>query len=548
MINDAQTHIYPASESARRQVACLCAEENFDAFEGRTSARFKHVSKLTETFFAPEAEETTGNQDHWSEFPNPEQARILAESWHSLPALRTERAAQIFRRIEPKLVRRLERALNPVEALVHLDTFLRGLPAGVQVFSLFEANPQLLDLLVDICAIAPELAQYLGRNAAVLDAVINPDFYSPLPSAGELTSSLKQTLAPLEDYERVLDATRIWAREHKFRVGVQLLRQISSPDEAATAYSALAEAVLAALLPLVIQNHARRFGPPPGRGIAVIGMGKLGSSEMTATSDLDLIVIYDAEPDAISTGSKPLAAGAYYARLTQALISALTVPTAQGTLYEVDMRLRPSGRQGPVATNLAGFIRYQKEDAWTWEHLALTRARVIAGGTAVKTSVSDAIAEVVSASYDAGKVIQDTAEMQDRLRRAHSSQAQDPWSVKDGPGRMLEIELFLQAGALLNGLQTCKSPKAMISGLSKIGWLTAADGQRLKSALQLYMSVQQISRLATGSGFEAVKAGRGLRHLMCSVTDTGDLDGLEAALKNGAQTARDIMERGYQIP
>ena len=168
-------------------------------------------------------------------------------------------------------------------------------------------------------------------------------------------------------------------KERHFRIGVHLLRGLAEPEEAAVAYSGVADAVLAALWPIVTAEFAQRHGPPPGAGAVVVAFGKLGSREMTVSSDLDLIVVYDAEGAEASAGKRPLAVSAYYARLTQALIAALSAPMAEGILYKVDMRLRPSGQPGPVATALPAFRRYQAEEAWTWEHMALTRARVIAG-------------------------------------------------------------------------------------------------------------------------------------------------------------------------
>ena len=239
-------------------------------------------------------------------------------------------------------------------------------------------------------------------------------------------------------------------RERHFRIGVHLLRGIAEPEAAAAAYSAVAEAVLGALWPVVIADFATRHGPPPGAGAVVVAMGKLGSREMTVSSDLDLIVIYDAEGEEASDGRRPLPVTVYYARLTQALISALSAPTSEGILYKVDMRLRPSGRSGPVATSLPAFRRYQAEEAWTWEHLALTRARVVAGPADLGEEVAAAIAAVLAHPHDAAKVLADAADMRRRLAEAHEAAAADPWEVKLGPGRMMDIELLAQTGALLH--------------------------------------------------------------------------------------------------
>ena len=284
----------------------------------------------------------------------------------------------------------------------------------------------------------------------MLDAVISADFYRPLRGASELRAELAERLARAPDYEAALNLARVWMRERHFRIGVHLLRGIAEPEEAAAAYSAVAEAVLGALWPVVIADFATRHGPPPGAGAVVVAMGKLGSREMTVSSDLDLLVIYDAEGEEASDGRRPLPVTVYYARLTQALISALSAPTSEGVLYKVDMRLRPSGRSGPVATSLAAFRRYQAEEAWTWEHLALTRARVVAGPADLGEEVAAAIAAVLAHPHDAAKVLADAADMRRRLAEAHEAAAADPWEVKLGPGRMMDIELLAQTGALLH--------------------------------------------------------------------------------------------------
>jgi glutamate-ammonia-ligase adenylyltransferase len=405
----------------------------------------------------------------------------------------------------------------------------------VQVFSLFEAHPPLMDLLVDIAGSTPELARHLGRNAGVLDAVISSDFYKPLRGADDLKAELAEALAPIPDYERALDRARVWMKERQFRIGVHLLRGLAEADEAAAAYSAVAEATLAALLPRVQAEFARRHGPAPGGGAAVVAMGKLGSREMTVSSDLDLLVIYDAAPDAQSDGVRPLAAPTYFARLTQALIAALTAPMAEGVLYKVDLRLRPSGRQGPVAVSLASFRRYQAEEAWTWEHLALTRARVVAGSGELGGRVAEAIAETLSRPHDPAKVLADARDMRRRLSEAHAEAAANPWEVKLGPGRMMDIELLAQTGALLAGLAGVRRPRAMLDRLAKAGWLPRPDAARLSAQLARLATLQQLGRLAADHTIDPSEAGAGLVRLVLASTDAPDLEALKAELAAEAE-------------
>jgi glutamate-ammonia-ligase adenylyltransferase len=546
MLEDAQTHRIPATAAGLARLADFCGEADAAAFAAALEARLAEVEALTAPFFAPERSAAAPAPE--PAFRDPETARALIAGWRRLPALRSERARGIFRRLEPALMARLATAGQPDQALIALDAFLARLPAGVQVFSLFEAHPPLMDLLVDICAASPELARHLGRNAGVFDAVISPDFYQPLRGAAELRRELAEAMARAGDYERALDAARAWSKERHFRIGVHLLRGLASAEEAGAGYSAVAEAALGAMLPLVGAEFARRHGPAPGAGAAVVALGKLGSREMTVSSDLDLIVLYDAEGAAQSEGPRPLAVSAYYARLTQALIAALTAPMAEGVLYKVDMRLRPSGRQGPVAVSLPAFRRYQAEEAWTWEHLALTRARVVAGPPALAARVAEAIAEALVRGDDPAKVLADARDMRRRLGEAHAAAAADPWEVKLGPGRMMDVELLAQTGALIGGLVGLRRPRAMLDRLGRLGWLAPEEAARLGAQLDRLATLQQLARLAADRTIDPAEGGAGLVRLVVAATGAPDLDALRAELAAEAEACAAIVGRRLAAP
>ncbi len=300
--------------------------------------------------------------------------------------------------------------------------------------------------------------------------------------------------------------------------------------------------MLDVLLPVVKAEFARRHGPPPGEGAAVVALGKLGSREMTVTSDLDIIVIYDPAGVETSEGRRPLAVSAWYARLTQALISALSAPMPEGVLYPVDMRLRPSGRQGPVATALAAFATYQAKEAWTWEHMALTRARVVAGPAALQARVAEAIDAVISAPHDPEKVAADARDMRRRLAEAHAEPAANPWAIKHGPGRMMDIELLAQAGALIHGLTGLRRPTRMLSRLVSLGWLDKADGDHLIAALARLATLQQVNRLASDHTIDPTEGGGGLVRLVLSVSGCDDLETLRAELAADCARSAAIIE------
>lgn len=531
MLRDAQTHRLPTTPEEFDRLAAFMGCSTADLRAGIT-ARLDAVHDLIEGFFAPAGPATA------------EPAETLLDSavmarWPSYPALRSDRAVQIFKRLKPDILARLARTANPNEALLAFDGFISGLPAGVQVFSLFEANPHLIDLLVDIVGTAPALAQYLARNAGVFDAVIAGDFFASWPGRDALEADLGARLAAEADYERALDAARRWRKEWHFRIGVHHLRGLIDADRAARHYADLAGAVIGGIWPLVGTEFARKHGAPPGRGAVVLGMGSLGAERLNAGSDLDLIVIYDALDAEASDGRRPLAARPYYARLTQAMITALTAPMAEGRLYEVDMRLRPSGHQGPVATSWPAFQDYQRSEAWAWEHLALTRARVITGAPELAEDVEAFRVRLIAEKGAPDRILGELSEMRERIARAKSPEG--PWDVKLGPGRLLDLELMAQAGNLMAG-QADRDMAAGIAGGVAIGWLRDADGAALRRAHALCWRVQMVARLISGKPLDPARIGEGGTAFLLRETGMKDMAMLERELEAACDAAAAVIE------
>ncbi|MBR9766454.1 MAG: bifunctional [glutamine synthetase] adenylyltransferase/[glutamine synthetase]-adenylyl-L-tyrosine phosphorylase [Rhodobacteraceae bacterium] len=533
MIHDAQTHKLPSGEEGLARLAALMGRDEAGLREELTR-RLTEVHEITEAFFAPdspgevpaEAVQSTGFDDE------------MLERWHHYPAFASTRAREIFKRLRPQLLASLARAARPEEALLAFDGFLKGLPAGVQLFSLFEANPQLIDLIGDICGTVPELAFFLSRNSGVLDAVIGGSFFDPWPGNEALSADLLRVLKREEDYEAKLDAARRWQKEWHFRIGVHHLRGLIPPEEAGAEYAGLAEAVLRALWPVVQSEFARRHGPPPGRGAVVMAMGSMGAGRLNARSDLDLIVIYDADGQEASEGRRPLPSRVYYARLTQALVTALSAPMAEGRLYEVDMRLRPSGNQGPVATSLASYRDYQQGTAWTWEHLALTRARVVAGPAPLSAEVMAFRDSLIAPGRARGAVLRDVAEMRARILAAKGAGA--PWEVKVGPGRNQEIELIAQAGGLIAG-----DPEGWIGDGLRLavgsGWMHEDERDLLVSTYRLLWNVGQVGKLLSGRVLEPGAIGEGGRALLLRDTGADTLEELESAFELATRSAGEAI-------
>ncbi|MEP4195702.1 MAG: glutamine-synthetase adenylyltransferase [Aliishimia sp.] len=532
MVRDAQTHDLPQNEAGFDRLACLMAMDR-PALEQEVHDRLSVVHGTTEGFFAPtEAEQAVTG-------PALLENDVITR-WSSYPALRTDRARASLERLLPTLEARLAEAARPDDALNALDGFLSGLPAGVQVFALFEANPQLIDLVLDVAATSPALAEHLSRNAQVLDAVIGGDFFSEWKGQAALEADLDHALSRHQnDYEGTLDATRRWMKEWHFRIGVHVLRGLSSATEAGTQYADLARAVLHNLWPRVQAEFARRHGIAPGRGAILLGMGALGAGLMNARSDLDLIVIYDADGDDMSAGPRPLAVRPYFARLTQALITAISAPMSEGRLYEVDMRLRPSGNQGPVATNFAGFREYQQCDAWTWEHLALSRAQVIAGPDDLAQDVETFRCELLAMKRDPKQIAGDVIEMRNRIAAAKPSAG---WlDIKAGGGRMQDIELLAQMGLVLFGLPT-RDVASGLNALVAAQVLAQAAATDLADQHALLWHVQLAGRLLSPALHTADALGPSGREALLRITGQTSLESLQETLHVGQTRAADAID------
>ncbi|SMX32037.1 glutamine-synthetase adenylyltransferase [Octadecabacter ascidiaceicola] len=524
MLNDAQTHDLPNTDEGFARLAAFMGVED-NALRADLHDRLEEVHMLTEGFFAPT-----------EAAPVSDFGENITERWLTYPALRSDRAVAIFDRVKPRLLEALQDAAKPDEALLAFDGFLAGLPAGVQVFSLFEANPQLTQLMVDIAATAPALAQYLGRNAAVFDAVIGGDFFSDWPGPEALLAMLRGVLERAGDYETRLDAARRWQKEWHFRVGVHHLRGLVDAESAGRQYADLAQSVLSAVFPIVVDHFATKHGPPPGRGAVVVGMGSLGAGRLHAASDLDLIVIYDGLGIDSSEGKRPLATRPYYARLTQAMVTAITAPMAEGRLYEVDMRLRPSGGQGPVATAFSGFEDYQMNEAWTWEHLALTRARVVAGASDLAADVEAVRARVLAAKSNGETIAGDVGDM--RRRIADAKAPDGAWDAKIGAGRLQDVELSGQMVALQAGQVARDTAHQVVSGN-----LSAADSAALLDAAALCWTVQAAAQLLLGSGLDAEKLGEGGKRFVLRETGADSLEALIAQMDEVSRKAATVVAR-----
>ena len=531
MVGDAQTHTLPESAEDFDRLARFVGEPNTDRMRAGLHERLLAVAEQTETFFAPD------------EVPEDEEGRDTAadylEKWATLPALRSERAVAIFKRLFPGILVRLESSARPKEAVDAFERFLAGLPSGVQLFSLFEANPLLIELITDICAISPDLAEYLARHSGVLDAVIGGDFFAGWPGQAALATELNEIVGQAEDYEAKLDAARVWQKEWHFRVGVHHVRDLITPSLAARQYAELAHAVVEVLRRVTTEEFAKKHGAPPGRGAAVLAMGSLGAGRLTARSDLDLIVIYDAQGEDVSKGPKPLLTRTYFARLTQALITALSAPMAKGRLYEVDMRLRPSGQSGPVAVSIESFNSYHREDAWVWEHLALTQARPIAGDPDLCEAIETVRCNVLAAEKDEKHIRAETQDMRRRLSDAEGAGLHD--NIKIGAGGRRDIALLAQALGLLSGSEA-RDIGAQLQGTVGTGWLSEEEAADLVEINVLYQVLVQNIALLSSRNEPLHELGLGAQRMVLRDAGFDSVAELTARLEECRKTTAKLID------
>lgn len=562
MIEDQQTHSVPDSETGIAHVACFMGHGSAAAFREELTSVLENVQSHYARLFESEPDLTSaqGNLVFTGVEEDPETLKTLSamgfadaahvsgaiRGWHHgrIRAMRSQRARELLTKLIPAILKALAGAADPDVAFKQFDQFLSNLPSGVQLFSLFLAWPQFLDLLAKIVGSTPRLATYLARNPAVMDALLDADFLTRLPSRAELDARFQQLVTG--SYEEMLDAARRFTREAIFRVGVQIVEGAARADDAGPALADIAESVIAGLLPKVEDELAASAGRIKGAGFVVVAMGKLGGHETTASSDLDLIFIYDVPPGVeASDGPKPLSPTLYFARLAQRLISALTTPTAAGTLYDVDMRLRPTGNKGPVAVSLESFTAYHASESWTWEHMALTRARLVAGSPELGARVENAIRHRLTESRAAEAIIADARDM--RQKMAATFPGSNVWDLKHAPGGLVDIEFIAQSFQLVHAptrpavLDT--NTIAALHKLKAAGFLSPQDGEALIASARLQHALTQVLRIALDETPKIEEATPGLKALLTRAVEAGNFAQTQARLAQTQSQTRAIFNR-----
>ena len=562
MVADEQTHTLPDTDEELERIARMLGfadEKEFSAaFRGSLHEVEGHYAALFEA--APELSSGVGNLVFTGDVDDPDTLQTLRQlgfkrpsditrvirSWHfgRYRATQSAEARERLTELTPALLEAFGRTKKADKALMRFDQFLAGLPAGIQLFSLLQSNPSLLKLLATIMGAAPRLAEIITRRPHVFDGLLDPALLAELPDRDYLAGRLAAFTQNSVGYEEILDRLRIFGAEQKFLIGVRLLAGAIDANRAGRAFSDLADLTISAALEAVEAEVASRHGRVPGGRAAILGMGKLGSRELTAGSDVDLILLYDHDADADeSDGEKPLAPSHYYARMTQRLIAAVSAPTAEGVLYELDLRLRPSGNKGPVATHVDAFKKYQRNDAWTWEHMALARARVVAGDAELSAEIEAEVAEILALPRNKAKIAAEAAEM--RALIEEEKPPHDLWDLKLVPGGLIDLEFIAQVAVLTGQVEGEGRVTGTGTTLGRLspGFADSQTRQDLTDAWSLYLALTQMIRLCLTGPFEKDDSPPGLIDLLLAATDLPDSKVLEAHLKETAKTVRGHFKR-----
>jgi glutamate-ammonia-ligase adenylyltransferase len=562
MVGDEQTHRLPQADGDRGRVAALAGAADLETFDAGVEIVLRRVNARYGELFGPGEDLAsplgslvfTGVEDDPETlrtlqrmgFSRPRQVSDTIRAWQHgrIPATRTARGRELFTRLTPRLLEAMRASGAPDAAFVRFHDFFAGLSAGVQIQSLFLAQPKLFALVVQVLAFAPQLARTLARNPAAIDAMLDRRFYAGLDprDLAALEQGAARAMAE-QGLEAAMDAVRRAHREQAFRIGVQVLSGAAKAADAGPAFADLADACIRALAPAALAEVERIGGAFPGE-VAVVALGKAGSREMTAGSDLDLMTLYRPAGPQAQSAIKGWAAETIYARFTQRLIAALSAPTGEGGLYAVDLRLRPSGTQGPVAVSLNAFENYYAGEAQTWEFLALTRARVVWSSTpAFAARIAEAIEAALRQPRDPMVAARDVRAMRALIHR--EKPAAGVWDLKLSPGGLVDIEFaaqFLQIVHAAAGGPLRPHTGQALQAFGEAGLARADDVAALERAWRLQQDLSQVLKVALPETGDPAAEPEPLRALLAQAGGAPDF----AALTRDLQTRRGAAIAAYE--
>ncbi|MCG6122086.1 MAG: bifunctional [glutamine synthetase] adenylyltransferase/[glutamine synthetase]-adenylyl-L-tyrosine phosphorylase [Microvirga sp.] len=562
MVADEQTQRLPHDDKQIAAFAKFCGFRNLKAFSDELTRQARIVQKHYALLFeeghdlASDAgslvftgadidPETIGTLKRMG-FRDAEKAAETVRGWHfgRRSAVTSARAREVLTELTPSLLAALGGAADPDGALDRLDAAFGRMPAAVELMTILLNHERLLLLFADLLGTAPRLADTVAQRPHVLDAVIDPAFVDPAVDEDVIAEQVRGIIGDPISFEDFLDRTRDAARQLNFVAGARMLSGVFSAERAGESFAAVAQAIIQTSFARVREVFEADYGRVPDGRLAVLGLGRLGARDLTATSDLDLVVVYDFDPEnRESDGPKSIDAAVYHTRLTQRLVSALTAPTRRGALYEVDLRLRPSGGKGPLATQFRGFAAYQAEDADLWEHMALTRARVVAGDDDFAPRVAKAVRDVVAMPRDFREVAGEVLAM--RRLIAKEKGEDDTWDMKLAAGGLTDLDFLAQAITLGHGsehpaLVDC-APRDVLRVAGELGIISPDDAERLCAAQKLVGDVLHWQRLTIDGPFDPSTAPPPILRRLAAEAGLPDVKRLERELADTRKAVRALF-------
>jgi len=508
MRNDEQTQMLPRDGSDLEDFALWCGFAGAKAFKREFAARTAEVRSEAQKAFgareAPAQEAATSfTKQGLAEigFRRPAETLRVITGFAAPPRQATARALRARRALAallPDLVPAFAATDDPDAAVAAFDRSFDRMAAPTELFSILTESEKLRRLFASLLGSAPRIAEAIVQRPHLIDSFMDVRALAEAQTPRRVESRIGARVAAASSYEEALDLLRDAGREEWFLAGARFLGGGFDGETLGAAYTAVAEASLRVALQITEQAFAEAHGKVPSSRLAVLALGRLGSREMTATSDLDLIVVYDLPEDAATSGGKrPLDPVLYFSRLTHRLITSISTPTSHGRLYDIDMRLRPSGGKGPVALPLSAFSDYQRRQAETWEHLALTRARPVAGEPGLARQLASTVKRIVSLERDPARLAREVKAMRRLL--ASEKGDDDLGDLKNMRGGLVDIDFCAQFLVLAHAARhpslVSPSVAASLEAAGARGLIEKSQALTLIKARSLYTELLQRERL-----------------------------------------------------
>lgn len=521
-MEDKQTQLLPDNDLDRSRVARIMGFGSWDAcmqvLNGHRERVATHFANII-TSEDDEAPDTSGQDEGWQELWLAEIDEDASVAWLAdhgyedapgscrlLADLRESRTVQTMqtqgrKRLNlfmPMLLDALTQVSNPSETLSRVLQLVEAILRRTAYMVLLLENPGACTQLVRLCSDSPWIARQLADTPLLLDELLNAESLYHPPAKEELQDDLRQQMLRIsyDDLEEQMESLRHFKKAHVLRVAASELKGTLPLMKVSDYLTWIAEVVLDHVVEVAFANLVSRHGYPErsdgaagDTGFAVIGYGKLGGIELGYTSDLDLVFVHSADPALATDGDRPIDNAVFYTRLGQRIVHILSTQTPSGQLYEVDMRLRPSGSSGLLVSTLTGFEKYQREDAWTWEHQALARARGVAGSSDTLAAFEAVRRDILCQSREREKLRREVVEMREKMRTSlgtPQARQKEVFHIKHDAGGIVDIEFMVQYLMLAwcseyPDLTRWSDNIRQMEALGKVGVIPVEDTEKLRA-------------------------------------------------------------------